>query len=131
MKKQWSMVIAIVLVLLIVILSVLNVDPVLLNFGFAQVEWPLIIVIIGSLLIGAIIASLLSTMRMYQERKQRKQLEKDLQTADETKNREVHEAEEKYQANISKLEAELDEEKRKVRELNRKLSNIEKTQHEV
>lgn len=128
MKKQWSMVIVIVLVLVVAVLSVLNVDPVPVNFGFTQVEWPLILVIIGSLLIGALITSLLSTVKIYQERKQRKAIQKDLGAAQETQAQKVKEKETEYQGKVSTLEAELEKEKQHVRELERKLSNKESTQ---
>jgi uncharacterized integral membrane protein len=78
MKRQWSMVGAIVLFLAIAFLSVLNVDPVPINFGFATVEWPLIIVIFGSVLLGALIATLLSTVKVYRD--QRKDKTRDSQT---------------------------------------------------
>ncbi|MDZ7835383.1 MAG: LapA family protein [Alkalibacterium sp.] len=60
------MIIAIILFLGVAILSVLNVDPVPVNFGFAVVEWPLIIVIFASVLLGALIATLLSTYKAIQ-----------------------------------------------------------------
>lgn len=126
MKKQWSLIIAVVLVLIVAILSVLNVDPVPVNFGFTEVEWPLILVIIGSLLIGAIISSLFSTVKIYQERKERKRIQKDLDSADSIQHQKVEETEEKYKENILVLEAELDKEKKKVRDLERRLSNTEK-----
>lgn len=126
MKKQWSLIIAVVLVLIVAILSVLNVDQVPVNFGFTEVEWPLILVIIGSLLIGAIISSLFSTVKIYQERKERKRIQKDLDSADSVQQQKVEETEEKYKENILVLEAELDKEKKKVRDLERRLSNTER-----
>ncbi|OJF95195.1 lipopolysaccharide assembly LapA domain-containing protein [Alkalibacterium sp. 20] len=69
MKKQWSMVGAIVLFLGVAILSVLNVDPVPVNFGFAVVEWPLIVIIFVSVLLGALIATLLSTYKMFADQR--------------------------------------------------------------
>ncbi|GEK90917.1 LapA family protein [Alkalibacterium kapii] len=72
MKRQWSMVGAIVLFLIIAILSVLNVDPVPVNFGFVEVEWPLIVVIFASLLLGALIATLLSTYKAFKDQRKHK-----------------------------------------------------------
>ncbi|MCC5894910.1 MAG: DUF1049 domain-containing protein [Alkalibacterium sp.] len=74
MKRQWSMVGAIVLFLVVAYLSVLNVDPVPMNFGFTTVEWPLIIIIFVSVLLGALIATLLSTFKVYKDHnKERKE----------------------------------------------------------
>lgn len=70
MKRQWSMIGAIVLLLLVAILSVLNVDSVPLSFGFAIVEWPLIIIIFVSFLLGAVLATLLSTIKSYKDKKE-------------------------------------------------------------
>lgn len=122
------MVAAIVLILLVAVLSVLNVDPVPVNFGFTQVDWPLILVIFGSLLIGALIASLFSTVKMYQETKRRKDIQKQLDAADHTQQQKVKETEESYQDKISQLQKDLDEEKQHTRELERKLANKETTQ---
>jgi len=72
MKKQWSMVGAIILFLGVAILSVLNVDPVPVNFGFAVVEWPLIVIIFASVLLGALIATLLSTFRAIKDQRKSK-----------------------------------------------------------
>ncbi|MER2064119.1 MAG: lipopolysaccharide assembly protein LapA domain-containing protein [Alkalibacterium sp.] len=72
MKKQWSMVGAIILFLGVAILSVLNVDPVPVNFGFAEVEWPLIVIIFASVLLGALIATLLSTYRAFKDQRKNK-----------------------------------------------------------
>lgn len=63
---------AIVLIILIAWLSVLNVDSVPLNFGFATVEWPLILIIFVSVLLGALIATLFSTVREYKNKRNHK-----------------------------------------------------------
>jgi putative membrane protein len=81
MKKQWSMVGAIVLFLGISILSVLNVDPVPVNFGFAVVEWPLIVIIFVSVLLGALIATLLSTYKMFIDQRKHKHQESDISSS--------------------------------------------------
>ncbi|MCC5889609.1 MAG: DUF1049 domain-containing protein [Alkalibacterium sp.] len=73
MKRQWSMIGAIVLFLLVAILSVLNVDRVPINFGFAEVELPLIVIIFASVLLGALIATLLSTFKIYKDQRNQKQ----------------------------------------------------------
>lgn len=63
---------AILLFLVIAILSVLNVEPVPVNFGFVEVEWPLIIIIFASVLLGALIATLLSTYRAFKDQRKNK-----------------------------------------------------------
>lgn len=107
MKKQWSIVGAIVLVLLGAILSVLNVEPVPVNFWFATYEWPLIIVILGSLLLGSLIASLLSTVKIYQETKMRKDAEKTVSELKENEQTRINAVKSDYETQIEELKAEL------------------------
>ena len=55
MKKQSSVIIGFLLVLIIVVFAVLNNRNVPVNFGIASFSAPLILVIIGSAIIGALI----------------------------------------------------------------------------
>lgn len=125
MKKQWSTVLMIFLVLIVVIFAVLNVEPVNINFGFAVVEVPLVIVIIGTLLIGVLIAVTWSTTIIMKERSKLKKVNQELetihteQTLKEQKLNEEHlEAQMKLQDNINELQHEK-------KELNRRISNLQ------
>lgn len=83
MKKQWKVIVGFLLVLLIVLFAVLNSQEVPVSFGFSSFNSPLIIVIIGSALIGALVVFLTSSANLFQQRKQIKQLEqqvKDFET---------------------------------------------------
>ncbi|MCL1697274.1 MULTISPECIES: lipopolysaccharide assembly protein LapA domain-containing protein [unclassified Lysinibacillus] len=66
MKRQWNLILAIIVVLIIAIFSVINVDQVTVNYLFGKAEWPLILVIIGSVLLGALLVGLISMMKIYQ-----------------------------------------------------------------
>lgn len=125
MKKQWSTVLMIFLVFIVVIFAVLNVDPVNINFGFTVLEVPLVIVIIGTLLIGVLIAVTWSTTIIMKERSKLKKVNQKLanihteQTLKEKKLNEEHlEVQTKLQDNINEL---LQEKK----ELNRRMSNLQ------
>lgn len=125
MKKQWSTVLMIFLVFIVVIFAVLNVDPVNINFGFTVLEVPLVIVIIGTLLIGVLIAVTWSTTIIMKERSKLKKVNQELanihteQTLKEQKLNEEHlEVQTKLQDNINEL---LQEKK----ELNRRMSNLQ------
>jgi len=61
MKNQWRLVSALVIVLLIVIFAIMNIDPVQVSFGFTTVHWPLILVIVITLILGVAIAVLMAT----------------------------------------------------------------------
>ncbi|NES53179.1 DUF1049 domain-containing protein, partial [Escherichia coli] len=54
MKKQSNVILGFVLVLIIVLFAVLNNKNVPVSFGFTSFSAPLILVIIGSALIGAL-----------------------------------------------------------------------------
>ena len=125
MKKQWSTVLMIFLVFIVVIFAVLNVDPVNINFGFTVLEVPLVIVIIGTLLIGVLIAVTWSTTIIMKERSKLKKVNQKLanihteQTLKEQKLNEEHlEVQTKLQDKINEL---LQEKK----ELNRRMSNLQ------
>ncbi|WP_125763978.1 LapA family protein [Companilactobacillus hulinensis] len=59
-SKQAKFVIGLVITLIVVIFAVLNVNPVTVSFGFTHVQLPLIVLIIVSLLLGAVITMLLA-----------------------------------------------------------------------
>lgn len=125
MKKQWSTVLMIFLVFIVVIFAVLNVDPVNINFGFTVLEVPLVIVIIGTLLIGVLIAVTWSTTIIMKERSKLKKMNQELenihteQTLKEQKLNEEHlEVQTKLQDNINELQHEK-------KELNRRMSNLQ------
>ncbi|MDT7016773.1 LapA family protein [Latilactobacillus curvatus] len=78
MKKQGRLITVLVLALIVVIFAVLNVEPVAINFGFTHVKWPLIIVILVSLLIGAIITFLAATGSTLSQRKAQKEMTREV-----------------------------------------------------
>ena len=59
-KKQWRFVIGLVIALIVVIFAILNVNPVTISFGFTHIKLPLIVLIIVTLLLGALITVLLA-----------------------------------------------------------------------
>ncbi|WP_125980344.1 LapA family protein [Loigolactobacillus iwatensis] len=77
MKNQWRLILILLLVLIIVSFAVLNVAPVVVNFGFGTTKWPLILVIIVALLLGALITVLVSTTNSLGVRRQHKALTKE------------------------------------------------------
>lgn len=128
MKKQWSTVLVIVLILLVAFFSVLNVDPVNINFGFTIVGIPLVVVIIGTLLIGVLIAVIWSTSIILRERNQQKKLQKKLDDFDNKARQEQNELEQKHQTEIKGLKAEIEKEQNEIRNLNRRIQNM-RTSH--
>ncbi|MFC6181830.1 LapA family protein [Lactiplantibacillus daowaiensis] len=68
MKNQWRLVSALGIVLVIVVFAILNVEPVRVNFGIVAVHWPLILVIVITLILGVVIAVLMATVGAAKER---------------------------------------------------------------
>ncbi len=130
MKKQWSTVFSILLALVVVIFTILNVDPVAINFGFTVVEIPLAAVLIGTLLIGVLIAVLLSTGIILKYKNEQKKLKKELQESDSKKETEKQELVRQHEIEIQSLVEENEKDKKEIRDLNRRIQNISKS-HEA
>ncbi|MEN2666567.1 LapA family protein [Listeria aquatica] len=77
MKNQWQVILGILLVLFIAIFAVINVDSVQVNFLFAKAEWPLVLVILGSVLIGCLIIFFLNIAKVRSGNKQIKHLKEE------------------------------------------------------
>lgn len=121
MKKQWGTVLAIILVLLIALFAVLNVADVPVNFGFALVTWPLIMVILGSLFIGALITVLIATSTAFRTKKKIKNYESDLSNAEETKQQELKQVREEYEHKITEKDEKIIEQANKIDSLEKEL----------
>lgn len=82
MKGQWGLIVGIIVVLVIAIFAVINVDTVEVNYMFGQAEWPLVLIIIGSVLMGGIIVGSVGMFKIHQQTKEIKKLEAKLQSAE-------------------------------------------------
>jgi lipopolysaccharide assembly protein A len=74
MKGQWSLLLAIVFALIVAIFAVINVDPVTVDFLYKTASIPLILVIIGSVLMGGLIVGSVGLYRMFLLQRQLKRL---------------------------------------------------------
>ncbi len=129
MKKQSNVIVGFLLVLVIVLFAVLNNKNVPVSFGFASFSAPLILVIIGSALIGALIVFLTAWTTLWQQKKQIKnltqeneayqaELQKKIDEAKEEQNRQFRneraELEAAYQAELQAKEAQISQLKEPV-----------------
>lgn len=73
MKGQWGLIVGLIVALLITIFAVINMELVTVNYFFGIGQWPLVLVIISSVLMGAI---LLGGVGLYQFYKLKTQLKK-------------------------------------------------------
>lgn len=79
MKTQLVLIFALVFALITGIFAVINVEPVAVNYLFGTAHIPLILVILGSTLLGALIVGLLGIIRQYRLQRKIRQLEKELE----------------------------------------------------
>ena len=77
MKFQWSLLLALVFAIIVAIFAVVNVDSVPVDYVFGTAQWPLILVILGSALLGAIVSGSVAIFRSFVWQRRVKQLEKD------------------------------------------------------
>ncbi|SCW59391.1 Uncharacterized integral membrane protein [Paenibacillus tianmuensis] len=81
MKAQWMLISTLLFALITAVFAVINVKPVRVNFLFTQADIPLILVILGSTLLGGLIAFLIGLFREIKLQRKIKQLEKQLSEA--------------------------------------------------
>lgn len=127
MKRQWNIVLLIALILVVVIFSVLNVDPVAINFGFDFIQVPLAIVIIATLLIGVLIAVILSTSAILKNKSEQKKLNRRYSELEEKSRLEKEELNQIHKQEIDELQVKREEDQTKIRELERHIQNLQKT----
>ena len=128
MKRQWSTVVVIALTLLVVIFAVMNVDPVSINFGFTLVSIPLVVVIIGTLLIGITIVAMWSTTLVLRERRQQQKIQAQLDNFELESTKKRDELTQSHLQEKKDLEAQIQSQKAENRELKRRIHNMQTSQ---
>lgn len=78
MRIQWSLIAGLIFALITAIFAVINVNPVQVNLLFGTFEVPLILLILGCTLLGAIIVGSYSIYLQYRSQKKIQQLEQQL-----------------------------------------------------
>ncbi|WP_240376467.1 LapA family protein [Bacillus piscicola] len=92
MTSQASWILGLIAALIIAIFAVINVDAVTVNYLFGTAEWPLILVILGSVVMGAVIVGSFGMVRTYRLKREVRQWKKQaeaVQSADSEKERTV------------------------------------------
>ena len=77
MKMQWMFLLGIVFAILVSIFVVFYVDPVSVNYMFGETDFPLILVILGSVLMGGIIVGSIGSVKICALKRRVKHLEKE------------------------------------------------------
>lgn len=89
MKAQWLLLFILVFALITAVFAVINVEPVRVNFLFTETQIPLILVILGSTLLGGLIVGFFGMLRQFKLSRRLKQLEKSLAERQEIPQAEV------------------------------------------
>lgn len=100
MKNQWNLILAFVFALIVAVFAVVNVEPVTVKYVFGIAEWPLILVILGSVLMGGLIVGSVGLFRMFL-------LQRKLKAANK-ENQKLKDQVTELQANLHTLNEELD-----------------------
>jgi uncharacterized integral membrane protein len=64
MKSQWYLLAGFIFTIIVAIFAVLNVAPVEVNYLFGTAEWPLVLVILFSALMGIVIAGFIGVYQV-------------------------------------------------------------------
>ena len=62
-KIQWNLLLGLLFAIIIAIFAVINVEPVEVNYLVAKAQWPLVLVILGSALLGAAVSGLIAIVK--------------------------------------------------------------------
>ena len=121
MKNQWRLVAGIILIIIIVLFAVFNVDSVPVNFGFAVLDGPLIIVILVSLLMGSLITLLVATGSATKKNKEFKQMRAEVDAKSKEIKTAVDTAKAGYEQQLSDLRMQLSQKDSKINSLEEEL----------
>lgn len=84
MKFQWSLLFGLIFAIIIALFAIYNVNTVPVNYVFGTAQWPLILVILGSALLGALLSGSVAIYRSFILSRKVKHLEKDIEKKDAT-----------------------------------------------
>ncbi|MDN5372536.1 MAG: hypothetical protein PWR19_1582 [Carnobacterium sp.] len=121
MKKQWGTIVALILIVIVAFFAVLNVESVPVSFGFTEVAWPLIMIILGSLFIGALTTVLISVSTTYKNKKDLKNSQKELENAEKRKEEALAQLRADYAEKLSEKDQIISEKADKISSLEKEL----------
>ncbi|WP_033544120.1 LapA family protein [Planococcus sp. CAU13] len=78
MKMQWLILLALIFAVIIAVFAVVNVDAVPVDYIFGQAEFPLILVILASALLGFLLSGVVAIARTYSLQRKVKALQKEM-----------------------------------------------------
>ncbi|PIC80662.1 hypothetical protein CSV75_02395 [Sporosarcina sp. P18a] len=101
MKFQWTVLVGLLFAVFIALFAVFNVESVSVNYFFGTEMIPLVLIILGSALLGAIISGFFAIYKTYRNGRRVKELEKQVQLKEKeltAQRRQMQEMEERIDA---------------------------------
>lgn len=102
MKLQWSLLFGLIFAVIIALFAVNNVEKVPVNYVIGTAQWPLILVILGSALLGALLSGSIAIYRSFVLTRKVRNLEKELEKKNASINDFQHVQQEKQLNNQTK-----------------------------
>ncbi|WJY28205.1 MULTISPECIES: LapA family protein [Sporosarcina] len=78
MKSQWMLIVGLLAAIIIAVFAVFNVGKVPVDYVFGEAHWPLVLVILGSALLGALVSGLFAVFRTVRTRRELKVLQRQI-----------------------------------------------------
>jgi putative membrane protein len=110
MKFQWNLLLGLLFAIIIAVFAVFNVDAVQVNYVFGKAQWPLVLVILCSALLGAVVSGFVAMFRSVRSNRRIKELQKEMTLKELTIAAQQNEIAElqKYKALSSKQEVTIE-----------------------
>ena len=121
MKDHGKLITGFILVCIVVIFSVINTRRVVVNFGFTEITSPLIFIILGSAILGALIVFVTWFSNFWKQRKELKSLKNELNELKENFDAKLSDA-------VIDIKAELATKDEEVKMLETRLENLTREQ---
>lgn len=78
MKVQWTWILGLLFAVIIAVFSVVNIDAVRVNYILGTAEWPLVLVILGSALLGSAVSGFIALFKSFKAKHEFKELRNEL-----------------------------------------------------
>ncbi|MGP4080525.1 LapA family protein [Pseudalkalibacillus sp. R45] len=77
MRREWSFIIGLLFAIIIAVFAVINVETVEVDYLFGTAQWPLVLVILGSTMLGALAVGVAGSARFFSMKKELRALRKE------------------------------------------------------
>ncbi|MCF6408630.1 LapA family protein [Pseudalkalibacillus salsuginis] len=75
-RKEWSFIIVLLFSIIVAVFAVINVKAVEVDYLVGTAHWPLVLVILGSAMLGALVVGFAGSARLYSMKKEIRSLRK-------------------------------------------------------